>query len=123
MLAHCTPWPAAPFPRLSMAPVATIMPAGCTATPTWARQVPATDAVRELGALQLEWQALHAVRDAVADALHRLRELDEDVRLGPSTGSIVYAAVARNIPYRRLTKGSLVQFGWQQTTADRKSVV
>jgi len=46
------------------------------------------------------------------DALHRLRELDEDVRLGPSTGSIVYAAVARNIPYRRLTEGSMVQFGW-----------
>ena len=34
----------------------------------------------------------------LADALHRLRELDEDVRLGPSTGSIVYAAVARGIP-------------------------
>jgi cyanophycin synthetase len=48
----------------------------------------------------------------LADALHRLRELDEDVRLGPSTGSIVYAAVARNIPYRRLTEGSMVQFGW-----------
>ncbi len=48
----------------------------------------------------------------LADALHRLRELDEDVRLGPSTGSIVYAAVARNIPFRRLTQGSLVQFGW-----------
>lgn len=28
-----------------------------------------TDAVRELGALQLEWQALHAVRDAVARVL------------------------------------------------------
>lgn len=28
-----------------------------------------TDAVRELGALQLEWQALHAVRDAVARQL------------------------------------------------------
>ena len=48
----------------------------------------------------------------LADALHRLRELDEDVRLGPSTGSIVWAAVARNVPYRRLTQGSLVQFGW-----------
>ncbi|EJE49351.1 cyanophycin synthetase [Acidovorax sp. CF316] len=45
---------------------------------------------------------------AVAD----LRELDEDERLGPSTGSIVDAAVARGIPYRRLTRGSLVQFGW-----------
>ena len=41
-----------------------------------------------------------------------LRELDEDERLGPSTGSIVDAAVARGIPYRRLTRGSLVQFGW-----------
>ena len=46
------------------------------------------------------------------DALHRLRELDEDVRLGPSTGSIVYAGVARGVPYRRLTEGSMVQFGW-----------
>jgi cyanophycin synthetase len=45
-------------------------------------------------------------------ALKQLRDLDEDVRLGPSTGSIVYAAVARGIPYRRLTEGSLVQFGW-----------
>jgi cyanophycin synthetase len=41
-----------------------------------------------------------------------LRELDEDERLGPSTGAIVEAAVARGIPYRRLTRGSLVQFGW-----------
>ncbi|MFZ2852745.1 MAG: cyanophycin synthetase [Rhodocyclaceae bacterium] len=48
----------------------------------------------------------------LADALYRLRELDEDVRLGPSTGAIVYAAVARGIPYRRLTEGSMVQFGW-----------
>ncbi|KFI06893.1 cyanophycin synthetase [Massilia sp. BSC265] len=48
----------------------------------------------------------------LAGALARLRELDEDVRLGPSTGAIVQAAVARNIPFRRLTEGSLVQFGW-----------
>ncbi len=46
------------------------------------------------------------------NVLARLRELDEDVRLGPSTGSIVDAAIARNIPFRRLTEGSLVQFGW-----------
>ena len=49
--------------------------------------------------------------DAVA-AVSRLRDIDEDLRLGPSTGSIVNAAVARGIPYRRLTQGSLVQFGW-----------
>jgi cyanophycin synthetase len=48
----------------------------------------------------------------LADALAQLRDLDEDVRLGPSTGSIVNAAMARNIPYRRLTDGSLVMFGW-----------
>ncbi|MES2772037.1 MAG: cyanophycin synthetase [Pseudomonadota bacterium] len=56
-----------------------------------------------------------AVEDSEFDltaALHSLRELDEDVRLGPSTGAIVYAAQARGIPYRRLTAGSLVQFGW-----------
>ena len=48
-----------------------------------------------------------------ADAtLAKLRETDEDVRLGPSTGSIVDAAIARGIPFRRLTQGSLVQFGW-----------
>ncbi|MDB5879837.1 MAG: cphA, partial [Variovorax sp.] len=45
-------------------------------------------------------------------ALAELRELDESERLGPSTGSIVDAATARGIPHRRLTRGSLVQFGW-----------
>ena len=49
--------------------------------------------------------------DAAA-AIASLRDLDEDERLGPSTGAIVDAAVARGIPYRRLTRGSLVQFGW-----------
>ncbi|WP_284465893.1 cyanophycin synthetase, partial [Diaphorobacter nitroreducens] len=48
-----------------------------------------------------------------ADAVvAELRELDEDERIGPSTGSIVDAAVARGIPFRRLTSGSLVQLGW-----------
>ncbi len=47
--------------------------------------------------------------DAVVAAL---RELDEEERLGPSTGAIVEAAAARGIPWRRLTGGSLVQFGW-----------
>ena len=45
-------------------------------------------------------------------AIVQLRDVDESERLGPSTGAIVDAAVARNIPYRRLTRGSLVQFGW-----------
>ncbi len=48
----------------------------------------------------------------VPAVLARLRELDEDVRLGPSTGAIVQAAHRRGVPYYRLTQGSLVQFGW-----------
>ncbi|MGI4721173.1 MAG: cyanophycin synthetase [Janthinobacterium lividum] len=67
-------------------------------------------------ALELAEQLVGAARGDtpfdLAGALARLREVDEDVRLGPSTGSIVQAAVARNIPFRRLTEGSLVQFGW-----------
>ncbi|NGZ85328.1 cyanophycin synthetase [Duganella aceris] len=56
-----------------------------------------------------------ALTDAPFDlnaALEQLRDLDEDVRLGPSTGAIVSAAVARDIPIRRLTEGSMVMFGW-----------
>ncbi|HEX8963725.1 MAG TPA: cyanophycin synthetase [Rhodocyclaceae bacterium] len=63
-------------------------------------------------------------------ALKRLRDLDEDERLGPSTGSIVHAAAARGIPFRRLTSGSLVQFGWgsrqrriQAAETDRSSAI
>ncbi|MDR2111805.1 MAG: cyanophycin synthetase [Candidatus Accumulibacter sp.] len=72
----------------------------------------------EVGRLALEL-AQTLCRAAAADApfdigkeMRRLRELDEEVRLGPSTGAIVYAAAARGIPWRRLTEGSLVQFGW-----------
>jgi cyanophycin synthetase len=49
--------------------------------------------------------------DLEASIAH-LHELDEDVRLGPSTAAIVDAALARGIPVRRLTDGSMVQFGW-----------
>jgi cyanophycin synthetase len=67
-------------------------------------------------ALVLAEQLINAARaDQPFDldaALAQLRELDEDVRLGPSTGSIVQAAIERNIPFRRLTEGSLVMFGW-----------
>jgi cyanophycin synthetase len=67
-------------------------------------------------ALNLAQELVQAAFDDIAfeldDALAQLRDLDEEVRLGPSTGSIVSAAVARNIPFRRLTDGSLVMFGW-----------
>lgn len=45
-------------------------------------------------------------------AIERLKEIYEDCKLGPSTGSIVNAALRRGIPVRRLTQGSLVQLGW-----------
>jgi cyanophycin synthetase len=41
----------------------------------------------------------------------RLRELANDVRLGPSTAAIVRAARRLGIPVRRLNSGSLVQLG------------
>ena len=67
-------------------------------------------------AMELALELCAAARDDLpfdlSSALTRLRDLDEEVRLGPSTGAIVAAAVARGIPYRRLTEGSLVQFGW-----------
>lgn len=44
--------------------------------------------------------------------IQKLREIREQVRLGPSTGSIVEEAVARNIPWIRLGKNSLVQLGY-----------
>ncbi len=44
--------------------------------------------------------------------IQELREIREDVRLGPSTGSIVDEAVARGIPWIRLNKRSLVQLGY-----------
>ncbi|MDP3606598.1 MAG: cyanophycin synthetase, partial [Polaromonas sp.] len=53
--------------------------------------------------------ALHETGFDVDAAITQLRDLDEDERIGPSTGAIVDAAVARGIPYRRLTRGSLVQ--------------
>jgi cyanophycin synthetase len=85
-------------------------------------------------ALKLAEQLLQAaLNDGVFDleaALRELRSLDEDIRLGPSTGSIVDAAVARGIPFRRLTEGSLVQFGWgskqrriQAAEIDRTSAI
>ncbi len=44
--------------------------------------------------------------------IQQLREIRERVRLGPSTGSIVDEAIARNIPWIRLNRNSLVQLGY-----------
>ena len=44
--------------------------------------------------------------------IQTLREIREDTRLGPSTGSIVEEAAKRGIPYIRLNNQSLVQLGY-----------
>lgn len=111
---------------LELAALGLQVQAGCAVTFSQTVQTPEADTYRviveyseeKVGRLAFELaQALcgAAIADAVfdlTDALQRLRVLSEDIRLGPSTGAIVQAAVARGIPFRRLTEGSLVQFGW-----------
>lgn len=75
-------------------------------------------AEEEAGRAALEF-AVELIRAArgdegfrVNERLAALRALDADLRLGPSTESIVQAAAERGIPFRRMTQGSLVQLGW-----------
>jgi len=100
--------------------------AGCPVTFSRSNPTPETDLFQvvveyteeQVGILALSLAeklcqaALHDQAFDLESAVKQLHELDEDIRLGPSTGSIVDAAVARGIPFRRLTEGSLVQFGW-----------
>lgn len=55
--------------------------------------------------------AIHDRPFDVAAEVEKLKLVAYDVCLGPSTRSIVEAAVRRGIPVRRLSEGSLVQFG------------
>jgi cyanophycin synthetase len=58
-------------------------------------------------------EALIAGEDyALEEDIQKMREIREDERLGPSTGSIVEEAVSRGIPWIRLNKYSLVQLGY-----------
>jgi len=74
-------------------------------------------------------ECLHAARRLILAAIdgtefdvtaevRRLRGVLLEARLGPSTRSIVEAAVARGIPVRRITAGSLVRLG--QGTKQRR---
>lgn len=65
--------------------------------------------------------------DVAAD-IKRMREIRENVRLGPSTASLVDEAVARDIPWIRLGTNSLIQLGYgvnqvrfQATITDKTS--
>lgn len=59
-----------------------------------------------------EGRPLDEVETMLADDLQKLREIREDVRFGPSTGSIVEEAERRDIPHIRLNERSLVQLGY-----------
>ncbi|WP_374166109.1 cyanophycin synthetase [Arcticibacter sp. MXS-1] len=48
----------------------------------------------------------------LTEDLARMREMRDNERIGPSTGSIVDEAVRRDIPYIRLNSGSFVQLGY-----------
>lgn len=48
----------------------------------------------------------------LGDDIQTMREIREEVRLGPSTGSIIDEAVSRGIPWIRLNRHSLVQLGY-----------
>lgn len=57
-------------------------------------------------------KAIDEIRSEVAADIQRMREIREDVRFGPSTGSLVEEAESRGIPYIRLNDQSLVQLGY-----------
>ena len=59
-----------------------------------------------------ENKPLDEVKQDIANDVQRMREIREDVRFGPSTGSLVEEAVHRGIPYIRLNDQSLVQLGY-----------
>lgn len=66
--------------------------------------------------LAAAWDFIHAAISGedfdIEGCIARLKDLAEEVCLGPSTRSIVDAAVKRGIPVRRLNDGSLVQLGY-----------
>lgn len=70
------------------------------------------------------------LRAELAREIQEMREIREEVRFGPSTGSIVEEAESRDIPYIRLNEQSLVQLGFgvnqkriQATTTSKTNMI
>jgi cyanophycin synthetase len=59
-----------------------------------------------------EGRGLAEIKTDLAKDIQTMREIREEVRFGPSTGSLVEEAVHRDIPYIRLNDQSLVQLGY-----------
>lgn len=77
-----------------------------------------------------ENKPLDEVRHTLAEEVHKLREIREEFRFGPSTGAIVEEAEKRGIPHIRLNERSLVQLGYgknqrriQATVTDRSNMI
>lgn len=70
------------------------------------------DASVKLFELIAEGKPVKDIVEILKTDIQKLREIREEVRFGPSTGSIVEEAISRGIPYLRLSKGSLVQLGF-----------
>lgn len=59
-----------------------------------------------------EGKDLAAIKEGIAKDIQQMREIRENVRFGPSTGSLVEEADHRDIPFIRLNDQSLVQLGY-----------
>jgi len=77
-----------------------------------------------------EGKTVEEIKKSIADEVQEMREIREDVRFGPSTGSIVEEADSRDIPFIRLNDQSLVQLGYgvyqkriQATTTSKTNMI
>ncbi len=59
-----------------------------------------------------EGKPVDEIKQTIANEIQEMREIREEVRFGPSTGSIVEEAQSRGIPFIRLNEQSLIQLGY-----------
>ncbi len=59
-----------------------------------------------------EGKDIASIKEGLAKDIQEMREIRENVRFGPSTGSLVEEAEHRDIPFIRLNDQSLVQLGY-----------
>jgi len=77
-----------------------------------------------------EGKLIEEIKQTLADEVQEMRVIREQVRFGPSTGSIIEEADSRDIPYIRLNEQSLVQLGYgvhqqriQATVTNRTNMI
>lgn len=77
-----------------------------------------------------EGKKISEIKESLEKEIQEMREIREEVRFGPSTGSIVEEAESRDIPFIRLNDQSLVQLGYgvhqkriQATTTSQTNMI